>query len=138
MNRRDLQQIARLRLKEARALLKAGLPAGAYYLAGYSIECALKACIAKQVRRHDFPDKGTVEKSWKHDLKELVKTAGLEQILNQELDRNPQFSANWGVVKEWNESSRYVGTITLIEARDMIRAVSAPTNGVLRWITPRW
>jgi hypothetical protein len=138
MNRRDLQQIARLRLKESRALLKAGLPAGAFYLAGYAIECAFKACIAKQVKRHDFPDKATVEKSWKHDLKELAKTAGLEQSLADEIKNNPQFSANWGVVKEWNEASRYSAATTMIEARDMIRAVSARTNGVLRWITQRW
>ena len=138
MNRKHLQQIARLRLKEARALQKMGLPAGAFYLAGYSIECAFKACIAKQVKRHDFPDKATVEKSWKHDLKELVKTAGLEGSLNGEIGSNPQFSANWGVVKEWNETSRYSATITIIEARDMIRAISARTNGVLQWITQRW
>jgi hypothetical protein len=114
------------------------LPAGAFYLAGYSIECAFKACIAKQVRRYDFPDRATVEKSRKHDLKDLAKTAGLEQSLNAEIRNNPQFSANWGVVKEWNETSRYSATTTMIEARDMVRAVSAHTNGVLRWITQRW
>ena len=97
-----------------------------------------KACIAKQVRRHDFPDKATVEKSWKHDLKELAKTAGLEKALKDEIKNNPQFSANWGVVKEWNEASRYSAATTMIEARDMIRAVSARTNGVLQWITQRW
>jgi hypothetical protein len=47
MDRKDLQSLSRWRLLEARALLRAGLPNGAYYLAGYSIECALKACIAK-------------------------------------------------------------------------------------------
>jgi HEPN domain-containing protein len=32
-------------------LLEAGLYAGAYYLAGYAVECALKACIAKKTAR---------------------------------------------------------------------------------------
>ena len=49
MNRTDLQQPALTRLAEAKALLAAGFPAGAYYLAGYAVECALKACIAKDV-----------------------------------------------------------------------------------------
>ena len=34
---------------DARALLAAGCWAGAYYLAGYALECALKACILKFV-----------------------------------------------------------------------------------------
>jgi len=43
MNRVDLQQLAELRLKESKALFAAGFPEGAYYLAGYAVECALKA-----------------------------------------------------------------------------------------------
>jgi HEPN domain-containing protein len=47
VDRQDLQELSRVRLKEATALLKLGLFDGAYYLAGYAVECALKACIAK-------------------------------------------------------------------------------------------
>jgi hypothetical protein len=43
MNRSDFQQLAELRLRESRSLLAAGFPEGAYYLAGYSVECAFKA-----------------------------------------------------------------------------------------------
>lgn len=59
MNKTDLEQLADLRLAEAAALLGATppMPDGAYYLAGYAIECALKACIAKLTAQHDFPDK---------------------------------------------------------------------------------
>jgi len=57
MNRLTLQRLSRLRLKEARVLLREGMYPGAYYMAGYVVECALKACIAKQTSRHDFPDK---------------------------------------------------------------------------------
>lgn len=38
-------------------LLTAGMPEGAYYLAGYAVECALKSCIARRTQEHDFPDK---------------------------------------------------------------------------------
>ena len=98
MNRIDLQRLARLRVNEARTLLKAGHSHGAYYLAGYSIECALKACIAKAVKRHDFPDKRTVDKSYSHDLAGLVKIAGLETAHDAELVANAQFALNWAVV----------------------------------------
>ena len=59
MNRTDLQQLADVRIAEAHALLTLAVPMsdGAYYLAGYAVECALKACIAKTVNQHDFPDK---------------------------------------------------------------------------------
>ncbi len=41
-DRKDLQELSKVRLKEATALLKLGLFDGACYLAGYSVECALK------------------------------------------------------------------------------------------------
>src|SRR5262249_10273775 len=56
MTRADLQQLSRLRRREARVLLDAGHSAGAYYLVGYAVECALKACIARSTRRYDFPE----------------------------------------------------------------------------------
>jgi HEPN domain-containing protein len=68
MNRNDFKVIARIRLKEARVLLKNNCYDGAYYLSGYAVECSLKACIAKQTRRHDFPEKKAVQESYTHDL----------------------------------------------------------------------
>jgi hypothetical protein len=56
---------------------------GAYYLAGYSVECALKVCIAKATQRHDFPDKNKAEASYSHKFKELLKVAGLETSSNR-------------------------------------------------------
>ena len=46
MNRADFQRLADVRIDEAGVLLAAGRWSGAYYLAGYAVECALKACIA--------------------------------------------------------------------------------------------
>ncbi len=67
-----------VRLAEARALLKAGLPDGAYYLVGYAVECALKACIARGTQRYEFPEKKRVNASHTYDLGELVKVAELQ------------------------------------------------------------
>jgi len=47
MNRNDFQQLADVRIDEAVVLLDQGKYDGAYYLAGYAVECSLKACIAK-------------------------------------------------------------------------------------------
>lgn len=56
MNRSDIQILADIRVGEAKALLDLGHWPGAYYLAGYAVECALKACIAKLTKADDFPD----------------------------------------------------------------------------------
>jgi hypothetical protein len=48
--RRDFKSLADLRIEDARLLLRSGRQQGAYYLCGYAVECALKACIAKTVK----------------------------------------------------------------------------------------
>jgi len=75
LNRAKLQKVADLRVREARALLQAGCAPGAYYLSGYIIECALKACIAKQTRRYDFPNRKLINMVHTHDLEQLMFSA---------------------------------------------------------------
>jgi HEPN domain-containing protein len=57
VKRKDLQALANARLRDAEILLKNRRFDGAYYLAGYAVECAIKACVAKKTQRYDFPDK---------------------------------------------------------------------------------
>jgi hypothetical protein len=52
VDRRYLQALSKARLIEAKALLKLGLNDGAYYLAGYAVECAINTCIAIGDRHH--------------------------------------------------------------------------------------
>jgi hypothetical protein len=80
---------------------------GAYYLAGYAVECALKACIAKGTKRYEFPDKERAVSSYSHKLQELVKVAGLELALAGLVRTSPEFRTNWEAVKSWTEQSRY-------------------------------
>ena len=54
MNRDDLQRISKLRVEEARDLRNKDFYSGAYYLLDYAVECALKACIAKQIVKYSF------------------------------------------------------------------------------------
>jgi hypothetical protein len=48
MNRVDFQNLATERLSDAEALIAGGRFDCAYYVAGYAVECALKACILFQ------------------------------------------------------------------------------------------
>ncbi len=137
MNRADLQQLSELRINEAKTLLDAGSYPGAYYLAGYAVECALKACIAKKTNQHDFPDKALVNSSYTHDLEKLLGVAGLAEAFEQDQKANPNLEAKWSYVKDWREESRYNATIGKNLARDLIDAISDP-NGVLVWLKNRW
>lgn len=138
MNRQELQKISNIRRREAAALIKVGQYAGAYYLLGYSVECALKACIAKQTNRHDFPNKTVAQKSYVHNLEQLLKVAGLEPTLRQDMAANTTLELNWTVVKDWKETSRYTANITKNDAKDLYSACTSRTNGVLKWIRGYW
>jgi len=137
VNRRELQVLAQTRLVESKALLRAGLPDGAYYLAGYSVECALKACIARSTRRHDFPDKDTVIKIYTHDLEKLVVAAKLEDERRAQAKSDPVFRGNWDVVKQWSEQTRY-RRHDLEIARKLVEAIGGREHGILAWIKRHW
>ena len=137
MTRKDLQKVAQIRLKEAKMLLRQGCPDGAYYLAGYTAECALKSCIAKQTVRHEFPEKNKVNDSYTHELKKLTKLAALENKLEQHERQNRNFSSNWALVAQWNEKSRYERR-SLSQAQALIDALDNRQDGVLKWLKLHW
>ena len=138
VNRLELHSLAKIRVKEAKVLLDNGHFEGAYYLLGYAVECALKACIAKQIKRHDFPDKKTVDESYTHKLEPLIRLAGLEIRLTEETKTNNKLATNWTIVKDWKEESRYRSSISEKTARDFYSAVTARKNGILAWIKKLW
>src|SRR5271169_612834 len=134
--RREFQQLARMRLKDARVLMRGGNAEGAYYLTGLAVECAVKACIAKNTKRHDFPpNQSAIKDIYTHDLVKLVKAAGLQTALDTEANRSNSFQKNWDVVKVWNVESRY--RTKGLNARDLYRAV-AGQGGVMQWLRQRW
>ena len=137
MNRADLQQIAGIRLQDARLLLANNRYEGAYYIIGYAVECGLKACIARQTRRSDFPDRKTVNESYSHNLEQLVRVAGLQRPLRQEASADRAFEVNWSLVKDWSEESRYQRR-SQREAEDLYKTVADRQHGVLRWIRRHW
>jgi HEPN domain-containing protein len=137
MNRSDFQRLAEWRLNEAKALLAAGYADGAYYLAGYAVECALKACISQRTQQHAFPDKKLVDKSYTHDVERLIEAAGLADSLKSALAQNQGLKVNWETVREWSEQSRYE-TNSNREATELLMAIEDHVGGLLPWIQLHW
>lgn len=137
MNRRNFQDLARLRAEEARALLFAGHYAGAYYLTGYVVECALKACIARTIRRYDFPDRRLVNDAYTHDLDRLSRLSGLRPQLDLDMQIDAQLRTNWSTTISWTEQSRYEQR-SRTDAEELFQAVMDRRHGVLQWLRRYW
>jgi hypothetical protein len=109
-----------------------------YYVAGYAVECGLKACIARQTNAEDFPPRvKVVQECYTHDLDKLVKAGSLKPALDAATAANPALSANWAIVKDWDEGSRYEHK-TQAEAQTLYDAITDHANGVMQWIRLYW
>jgi HEPN domain-containing protein len=135
VDRKGLRELSTVRLKEAKALLELGFPAGAYYLAGYAVECALKACIAKKTVRHEFPDKTRVNASYTHNFTDLVQVAGLRDFLRNRMQDDAEFRKSWNTILDWSEQSRY-RKYQQQEAAALLRAIVDRRHGVISWLRP--
>jgi HEPN domain-containing protein len=128
------------RVRDAAALLKVRRWSAAYYLAGYAVECGLKACVVAYLKRHIeviFRERRFSERCWTHDFEELLRLAQLMAQRDADAAANPPLQFNWQVVKNWSESARYERK-TRVEAEGLYRAVTDPVSGVLPWIRSRW
>lgn len=138
MNRSDLQTLADVRVEDAKVLLRAEHWAAAYYLLGYAVECGLKACAAKQFREYEVPDKKIVNDFYTHRLDQLLNISGAKQELEEKAAADQDFQVNWNTVRDWNEASRYDHSTTEAMARDMLKAVTDLSSGVLTWLRTQW
>ena len=137
MNRTDLQKLSDIRFREAKVLSSAGEYSGAYYLAGYAVECALKACFAKTIKRYDFPERDWASKVFTHKLPELAVIAKLKKDLDTSRQQSGEFEANWLRACQWTEESRYFAW-TKDDAEAILDAIGRKKDGVLPWIKQRW
>ncbi|HVC98809.1 MAG TPA: hypothetical protein VND64_34410 [Pirellulales bacterium] len=139
MNRAELQQLANDRVEDGRLLLQGGRWTAAYYLLGYAVETALKACILRFVDNTGviFTDKKFAEKCWTHRIDDLVKQANLEPQRGLDIAASPALGGNWGVAEAWTEVSRYEQK-TEAEARSLFEALTNDPDGVFRWIQQHW
>ena len=134
LNREALRTLAGSRLEEARVLLENRLWTGAYYMAGLSIECALKSCLAGEVKEHDFPDRDFVNAMYVHNLEKLFRLNGaLWVALQADMKTLQKLNFNWSTVKDWDDSKRYA-IVEELEARALYDATTEVGSGVMEWI----
>lgn len=100
------------------------------------MECALKACIARQTKQDQFPPRDAA-KYYVHDIAKLLDIAGLSEEYSREASQDPAFRTNWAVVKDWSEESRYQNRHEQ-QAQELLDAVGDPQHGVLRWLKENW
>jgi hypothetical protein len=137
LTKADLQNLAQLRLDDALLLLQAGRSSSAYYLAGYSIELALKGCISKLIQPQVIPDKAFVNAIYTHKLDSLLATAALLPQFNTDSKADPQLAAYWAITTKWNEESRYEFWDPIASAT-LLQAVGDPNHGVFQWVKKHW
>ena len=122
INRTELRKIARVRLKDAEALLRAGRYDGAIYLGGYVVELALKSRICKTLKWTGFPQtRGEFQsfQSFKtHDLDVLLSSSGVEDKIKA------KYLAEWSAVASWDPEARYnpIGSASKTDAELLIEA----------------
>jgi hypothetical protein len=139
VNRTDFKNLAEMRLEDAKTLLDKSRWAAAYYLAGYAVECALKACIIVRLKNsEDWPEPGFTNQCYTHSPESLLKLADLIRARDDEAKAEVAFDSNWLVVKDWKEESRYEHSITEAKARRMYEAIAESKHGVLPWLKKRW
>ena len=137
--RTELQDLSRLKLKEAEALYKAHLYDGCVYLAGYAVELALKARICRLLRVKEYPLSGDLARAFKvHNLDQLKVFAGLSAEID--VKKNHELFDNWSKVVDWNPEKRYEspGKYTEATAKIILDGLTSKRNGVFTWLTKRW
>jgi hypothetical protein len=133
----QLKGLSESRLEEADILFRNAKYAGAFYLAGYSVELSLKACLAKMIEANSIPSRKFIMDVYTHDFLSLVGLAGLRGILKTEQEANQAFHANWAIAAQWSPEARYAAT-DRSSAQLLLMAISDPANGVYRWTKSYW
>ena len=141
-----IRNLSELRLAEAGILAQHNKPDGAFYLAGYSVELALKAKVAERLGLPGlFDEQNTTQQfTGLNELRRLVKThnltlllvvGGLRPAFDQKRTTEVAFAtaSNW--LNEWNEGLRYrsPGTVTKAGVEHFLAILEGPI-GLLQWI----
>ena len=129
---REFQELAELRLLEAKTLFANQHWDGAYYLLGYVVECAIKAVIAKLVvQTESMLTKSQSDTYYSHNIENLIRLANL----NGEISVAPQRATAWLVTIKWNEQYRYRTSRTQLETESMLNAIE---QEILPWLKTHW
>lgn len=135
--RRHLQETASAKLEDALLLASHGRWSNAYYLAGYSVELGLKACIARRFREDTLPDPALVRNVYVHDLERLVGVAEMDVPLRRAQEGDRKFASHWSIAVEWRESIRYE-SVDRSACLAMLDAIGDEQSGILQWLKKHW
>lgn len=94
----------------------------------------MKARIARQFRRYDFPDKKIVNDAHTHDL---IAISRLEEARLQHAGDDAIFRRNWDLATLWSEESRY-RTTDKAQCKALLDAIMEENHGLLPWIKGLW
>jgi HEPN domain-containing protein len=111
----EFEAVARERIDDAKALRDTGRFAGAVYMCGYAVECALKASICRHQQWQEYrldPDYRLMKT---HSFEFLVSFCG------RELDIRQKLMTEWILLREWGPEWRYL-TAPITDPDDMINA----------------
>ncbi|MBD2756401.1 hypothetical protein [Spirosoma validum] len=146
----EFQELAVLRLDEANILLTQNYPDGAFYLAGYAVECALKSAICKTLNIDDFFDTYSskahgakvkddiVQKFKTHDYGTLLVLSGLYFKLETAITADIPLGDAWTIIRtlSWTEQYRYETSVRKEQAA--VQSFIDSVNIFLQWIRPHW
>lgn len=133
----QLKLLSQSRLEEAELLLAHSMFSGSFYLAGYSVELSLKACLAKMIEANSIPSRQFIMDLHTHDFLKLVGLAGLRGALKKEQEADEAFHANWAIAAQWSPDARY-HVIDRSGAQLLLSAIMDPVSGVYRWTQIFW
>ncbi|MEK7256060.1 MAG: hypothetical protein AAB316_15010 [Bacteroidota bacterium] len=140
VTRQEFKTISTLRIREAEVLFQSKYYDGACYLAGYSLETALKAAVCRNMNADNFFSliKAESQRAFRiHNLEELVLLAGFNQRMITLRQNNPPLLNDWSFIVsaiKWSEQLRYEFGKTQSETIRMIEA----TKNILQWIKKYW
>lgn len=127
----QFKDLVEIRLAESERLLADGMFDGAYYLAGYVVEFALKVVILRNLASSGtHPAKPETDRYYGHDLGHLQVLANLKDAEEEEDDQSVEVA--WQVVKRWTEQSRYETGRTENDARNLVDAVKVVLPSIRR------
>lgn len=116
MQKTEIEEIVKARLKDAEVLLEASRFDGSVYLCGYAIELSLKARICKTLQWDEYPTSSKYSTFKTHDLDVLLHLTGLEDQVKL------KYMIEWSIVAQWNPEARYkpIGSVKESDAKDML------------------
>jgi hypothetical protein len=84
-----------------------------------------------------FEVRGFSQDAWTHDFRKLVALTDLTALRDADAASNQALNANWQVVKDWKETSRYEQK-TQVQAQGLYDAVTDSNDGGMPWIKLHW